>query len=78
MNTLAPTFIANISTTCLAFKKNYTACQKARKTQSKEKKQESESDLGIAQMLELSEFNITMINKLKTKGKSRQHARTDE
>lgn len=45
------------------FKKNYKACQKARKTQSEDTKQES--DLDMTQMLEWSELKITMINKLK-------------
>ena len=41
----------------------YKACQKARK-QSEELRQESESDLDMAQILELSEFKRNMIKKL--------------
>lgn len=51
---------------------------KSKKNTVQRDKQESESALDTGQMLELSEVNITKINNLKTKGKRRQCARTDE
>lgn len=45
--------------------------------ESEEAKQEPESK-GYTQILKLSGFNVTMINKLKIKGRSRKHIRRDE